>query len=190
MSNVDHPSHYGGETNPFETIKIIEATFTPEETIGFLKGNALKYQSRHREKGGLEDLRKGAWYSNRLVAFIEREGADLARAKPPLFWSEHSPPSDDINDVLYDFGLWEVGAISCSVEPHIRWFIRIPIGDASGDLDGWETREFPSPFAAAEYVREMHADLEEPGLPGPDQTHSATVEPPRVGGGETFHHGV
>lgn len=69
MSNVDHPSHYGGKDNPYEVIKVLEAWLTPDEYIGFLKGNAIKYLARHRQKGGDEDLRKAEWYQRELNRF-------------------------------------------------------------------------------------------------------------------------
>ena len=69
MSAVDHPQHYGGAENPYEVIKVLQAWLTPEEYVGFLKGNALKYNARHRQKGGLEDLRKAQWYQNELMRF-------------------------------------------------------------------------------------------------------------------------
>ena len=69
MSAVDHPQHYGGAENPYEVIKVLQAWLTPEEYVGFLKGNALKYNARHRQKGGREDLRKAQWYQNELVRF-------------------------------------------------------------------------------------------------------------------------
>ncbi|KAJ8135477.1 hypothetical protein OY671_011310 [Metschnikowia pulcherrima] len=69
MSAVDHPQHYGGAENPYEVIKVSQAWLTPEEYVGFLKGNALKYNARHRQKGGLEDSRKAQWYQNELVRF-------------------------------------------------------------------------------------------------------------------------
>lgn len=62
MNNVDHPAHYGGEDNPFEAIKIIEA-----HNLSFSEGNVIKYLLRYKKKNGLEDLEKAAWYMNRLV---------------------------------------------------------------------------------------------------------------------------
>ena len=72
--NVFNPSHYGGKDDPYETIKVLEAWLTPDEMIGFCKGNAIKYQSRHRQKGGLEDLSKSAWYQNYLVQYLAQRG--------------------------------------------------------------------------------------------------------------------
>lgn len=68
MSNVDHPSHYGGEDNPFEAIKIIEA-----HNLSFSEGNVIKYLLRYKKKNGLEDLEKAAWYMNRLVKMAKEK---------------------------------------------------------------------------------------------------------------------
>lgn len=61
---VNHPAHYGGEADPYEAIKVIEAW-----SLGFALGNAVKYISRAGRKGSrLEDLRKAAWYLAREIA--------------------------------------------------------------------------------------------------------------------------
>lgn len=47
---------------------------TKDEIIGFLKGNAHKYNFRAKLKENeLEDYKKGQWYQNRLVSFMENE---------------------------------------------------------------------------------------------------------------------
>ena len=67
---VEHPSHYGGEKNPYEAIKVIEAW-----DLNFSLGNVLKYMSRAGKKSDniLEDLKKAAWYLNREIKRIEDE---------------------------------------------------------------------------------------------------------------------
>src|SRR6478752_7290682 len=70
MSNVDHPTHYGGKDNPYEAIKVIEGWH-----LNFNLGNTLKYIARAGHKGNrLEDLKKAAWYLNRE---IENEGLSV-----------------------------------------------------------------------------------------------------------------
>ena len=58
--NVNHPKHYckGG----LECIQVIKAQLTPEQNIGYLYGNVLKYMWRWPEKNGIEDLRKAKHY--------------------------------------------------------------------------------------------------------------------------------
>lgn len=51
---VNHPAHYGGESDVYEAIKVIEAW-----GLGFCLGNTVKYLSRAGKKGDrLEDLKK------------------------------------------------------------------------------------------------------------------------------------
>jgi hypothetical protein len=72
--NVDHPDHYGGKDDPHEVIKVLESWLTPEEFVGFLKGNVIKYQARARKKAGAQDYAKAAWYAARLADFTRSEG--------------------------------------------------------------------------------------------------------------------
>lgn len=69
---VNNPSHYGGESNPYETIKVAEAKLTAEEFIGAMKFEVMCYNDRHRRKNGFEDLEKALWYQSRLVDYIKR----------------------------------------------------------------------------------------------------------------------
>lgn len=63
---VNHPSRYFH--NGIETIDVIEA-WTSELTgvEAFCIGNAIKYLSRWKDKGGKEDLRKAVWYIQRVI---------------------------------------------------------------------------------------------------------------------------
>lgn len=64
-NNVDHPPHYGGEDDPYEAIKVIEAW-----DLGFHLGNVLKYLSRAGKKDPsktIEDIQKAKWYLDRYL---------------------------------------------------------------------------------------------------------------------------
>lgn len=70
-NNVNHPSHYGGEDNPYEAIKVIEAW-----NLGFCLGNAVKYISRAGKKDKskiTEDLEKAVWYLQREIDKLKGE---------------------------------------------------------------------------------------------------------------------
>ena len=69
---VNSPSHYnqGG----IECIDAIEAMLTPEEFIGYCRGNSMKYRWRFRHKNGIEDLRKAAWYEKRMMETLIEKG--------------------------------------------------------------------------------------------------------------------
>ena len=66
--NVSHPIHYMGKV---EVIDYIEDKLTPEQFEGYLVGNVMKYMSRYQKKNGLEDLKKGSWYLNKLINTLE-----------------------------------------------------------------------------------------------------------------------
>lgn len=69
---VNHPQHYGGDTI-YETIKVLEVWLSPEQFIGFLRGNAIKYKSRAGKKGPADlDLKKAQFYTNYEIDFIDR----------------------------------------------------------------------------------------------------------------------
>lgn len=76
-NSVNHPAHYGGADNPYETIKILKATLTLEEYRGFLKGNILKYNQRAEKKNGMEDYKKALWYQKELCELREDYHAGL-----------------------------------------------------------------------------------------------------------------
>ena len=66
---INHPTHYGGEDNTYEAIKVIEAW-----DLGFNLGNTIKYVSRAGKKLDiLEDLEKASWYINREINKLKNE---------------------------------------------------------------------------------------------------------------------
>jgi len=66
---VNNPEHYNN--GDIECIDAIQAMLTPDEFIGYLRGNSLKYRWRFRYKSKpIEDLRKARWYEERLLKFL------------------------------------------------------------------------------------------------------------------------
>jgi hypothetical protein len=61
---VNAPPHY--RQGDIECIDAIRAALTDEEFRGYLKGNSMKYLWREKHKGGDQDLKKAAWYLNRI----------------------------------------------------------------------------------------------------------------------------
>ena len=62
------PTHYGGEDNPHEPIKVIE-----HYGLGFHLGNCIKYLLRAGKKGdALEDLEKAKWYLERHIQNLNK----------------------------------------------------------------------------------------------------------------------
>lgn len=68
---VNHPLYYGGDDNPYETIKVINAW-----DLDFELGNAIKYISRAGKKDPskkVKDLKKAIWYINHTIERIESD---------------------------------------------------------------------------------------------------------------------
>ena len=61
---VNHPQHYGGENNPYEAIKVIEAW-----ELDFHLGNTVKYISRAGKKE--TDKKRKKQHKQELEADIE-----------------------------------------------------------------------------------------------------------------------
>ena len=69
---VNHPSHYN--TGGIECLDAIEASMSPAEFKGYLKGACQKYLWRHTYKGKpVEDLKKCEFYLVRLIAALEKD---------------------------------------------------------------------------------------------------------------------
>lgn len=62
---VNRPRHY--TSRDIEVIDIIEAW-----EMNFHLGNVVKYVLRHKEKNGLEDLKKARWYLDREITKQEK----------------------------------------------------------------------------------------------------------------------
>lgn len=65
MEQVNHPAHYGGEDNPYEVIKVLEAWGLVHDAYLF---NVVKYIARAGLKSDmLTDLKKAQWYLDRRI---------------------------------------------------------------------------------------------------------------------------
>lgn len=67
--SVNHPQHYGGESNVYEVIKVIEAW-----DLDFCLGNTIKYIARAGKKSDnpIEDLEKAKWYIERKILQLKK----------------------------------------------------------------------------------------------------------------------
>jgi hypothetical protein len=71
VDNVNHPPHYnqGG----IECIEAIKAALG-DGFAAYLRGNCIKYLWRCEHKGGIEDLKKAAFYLDRAIKEMEVSG--------------------------------------------------------------------------------------------------------------------
>jgi hypothetical protein len=125
---VNHPSHYtqGG----IECIDAIEAALTPEEFIGFLKGQVFKYTWRlgHKDRAS-QDQAKALWYGNRLREFLEKQESPFAPVKESGFDKQQI-----VKMAVDRFLGWELPK-TFSPDCHIEFTGRTP--DGAGNPKTW-----------------------------------------------------
>lgn len=69
-NDVANQGHY--KNQGIEPIDYMRSTFTQDEFRGFLRGNVTKYLARHKDKNGLEDLKKAQVYLGWLIEDWEK----------------------------------------------------------------------------------------------------------------------
>ena len=71
---VARDSQVGGKHYVSKSVQpwdAMESWLTREEFAGYLRGCIIKYIARYRDKGGVQDLRKLAHYTARLIELEE-----------------------------------------------------------------------------------------------------------------------
>jgi hypothetical protein len=63
---IDGDHYKTMEMQPWE---VMESVLTPEEFVGFLKGNVIKYAMRAGRKEGTDDAEKARHYAQKLAEF-------------------------------------------------------------------------------------------------------------------------
>lgn len=70
---VGKPQHYtSGKIECIDAIESVVGRMPGEEA--YLTGQVMKYIWRWKDKNGVEDLRKAAWYLDRLIRKMEERG--------------------------------------------------------------------------------------------------------------------
>ena len=73
---VNHPQHYADKK--IEVIEYIRDTLPPQGFTDYCLGNVLKYVSRWRKKGGVEDLKKAKVYLEWAIESADKEDSHEA----------------------------------------------------------------------------------------------------------------
>ena len=66
---INHPTRYAG--GKYECIDVMTDVFGVESVRNFCKLNAFKYLWREQNKNGVQDLKKCAWYLDKLIELSE-----------------------------------------------------------------------------------------------------------------------
>lgn len=78
---MNTPEHYDMEIQPI--------TYIMANGLGFCEGNIVKYVSRYKEKGGIEDLKKARHYLDMLI-----DSMDKSQPHSFAFSVKHDPDFD------------------------------------------------------------------------------------------------
>ncbi len=65
VASAANAIQHGG--SHYKQLPIQPWDYITSNDIGFLEGNAIKYLTRWREKGGIEDIRKAGHYVQKLL---------------------------------------------------------------------------------------------------------------------------
>ncbi len=111
-------SQEGGDH--YKALKIQPAEFCHANGIPFLEGNVIKYVTRHRSKGGVQDLRKAIHFLQILLKLEYAEGAIDADARPEAVIQMLLSARDQGKTLqcISDNGIW--CTVSFLHEPWIR----------------------------------------------------------------------
>lgn len=80
MTEFNTPKHYV-LADGSDSMDVLAKILGPEEFKGFLRGNAIKYLIRYKQKGGVEDLKKAMDYIARLEAVEKPKDKSTKKAK-------------------------------------------------------------------------------------------------------------
>lgn len=95
--NVNHPAHYNHDG--IETIDVIKAwTKDLKPFEAYCMGNAIKYVSRWKDKGGIEDLKKARWYLNRVIGDENKEAVPEWSQKMKDCLEKHAEQTNQIDE--------------------------------------------------------------------------------------------
>lgn len=60
--------------NHYKALKIQPITYIQANNIGYHEGNVIKYVTRWKDKGGIQDLKKARHYLDLYIQHLESEG--------------------------------------------------------------------------------------------------------------------
>ena len=72
---INHPTRYAG--GKYECIDVMTDVFGVDATKSFCKLNAFKYLWREQQKNGVQDLKKCAWYLDKLIELSENSDENV-----------------------------------------------------------------------------------------------------------------
>ena len=101
MSKFNTPKHYV-LADGSDSMDALAKILGPEEFKGFLRGNAIKYLIRYKQKGGIGDLKKAMDYIARLETVEEAEEKErefIKKSNPLLYKDDEKESGGNSHDI-------------------------------------------------------------------------------------------
>jgi hypothetical protein len=92
-------THYK-DLGQFQPWDVLQAWLTPDEYRGWMKGNALVYLARERNKGGMQDVEKAVHTLTKLIEVgqpkvtVEVLATDLVAPRPKRKYTRRKPTNE------------------------------------------------------------------------------------------------
>lgn len=124
----------------------------PEHYVGFLLGAAFLalVRSPEPDSAALQRL------MDRRTKFADNQRADGepdGMPVPPVYWTEDLQGYDDREEIIASMPCGCVFSLHSSVEPHMEWVARMPIGDGE-----WETETFKTQAAGEQALKGLQEE--------------------------------
>lgn len=85
VDNVNHPSHYEGNTS-LECIDCMRVAMGRDAVLYFCLCNSFKYLWRYKNKNGAEDIKKANWYLEYVDKNLKQDASEPVSANIRLMY--------------------------------------------------------------------------------------------------------
>lgn len=88
----------------YSKLAIQPVEYITSNGLGFVEGSVIKYVTRHKAKGGAEDIRKAIHFLNLLLELEYGEKKETAEECKASFWHRVTTPLGDMATMTSHFG--------------------------------------------------------------------------------------
>lgn len=138
-------------------LPILSECLRPEHMLGFIKGMCLVHLHKdlHAESGQERDRELLKWVERRdgYIAGQQAVGEPDGLPVPPVYWTDELQGYDDREELIACMPCGCVFSLHSSVEPHMEWVARMPIGDGE-----WETQTFKTQAAGEKALKDLREE--------------------------------
>jgi hypothetical protein len=136
----------------FATMDRMAALMRPEHYVGFLTGCAFLSLIQHPEPD-IDSIKALLGARDDFVRRQRDAGEPTGNPVAPVYWTEEIGGYDDREELIACMPGGMVFSLHSSVEPHMEWVCRMPIGDGE-----YETETFPTQAAGEQAYKGLQEE--------------------------------